>query len=473
MKLKKHFFLVLILALVLRFTPIILHEMPVSYDMPFHWRSAKTIIEKQFVPKIDESLGGRPNIYPPLYSIQLSLTHFLTGLNLFFLSTIFLPLISSLIVLSVFILIKKTSNEKNALISSFLIAIASPLIFAAFDSPENIALFFLPAIMLLFYLKKNFTASIIYSSIMFWNYFVLLASLPALFLTLKRKKRKFFLLCISLTIFSLFLIISNPLIFENQNLSIGLQLIITNLKHFLPIILGLTLVLSIPIALHSIKKNALKQFLFWKYFFFMGIISIMVFPLTPILRPWEHLKFMALSISILIGVISSPFIKKFSIIIAALFVITSLLAVTHLIFPKTSKIDLNAFKFLENTEKGSILVEPSAGEFLRNKNIQEKRILTSLYFENEGKNSFLQESIKTLVNQKISKEFAKKTNLKYILLNFEDQALRGTSNYNENKNLNKIFTINYSFNCLLPLSKKIAIFCGKNETKIFAFNENT
>ena len=112
-------------------------------------------------------------------------------------------------------------------------------------------------------------------------------------------------------------------------------------------------------------------------------------------------------------------------------------------YPSTQKEDVYSMKFLEDfTENGAILAEPSFSEHMRNQTILDKRILTSLYFENTGKNSFLKESLHYLTFQKIEneKKFFEESDLRFIVFNFEDNAVRNTKKIEEKEYFDKIYS---------------------------------
>ncbi|MBU2476840.1 hypothetical protein KKG83_05195, partial [Candidatus Micrarchaeota archaeon] len=62
------------------------------------------------------------------------------------------------------------------------------------------------------------------------------------------------------------------------------------------------------------------------------------------------------------------------------------------------------------------------------------------------------------------------SNLRFIVFNFEDKAVRNTEEIEEKETFNKIYSAKYYRNCLIQ-SKEISFACGWNETEILEYNE--
>ncbi|MFH1696376.1 MAG: hypothetical protein ABH854_00520, partial [Candidatus Diapherotrites archaeon] len=178
MNYKKHLLIILLIAILFRLGPVMLHGMPVGYDAPFHERMAGSVLDSGFVTAEvgDAGTGGRPNNYPPLYHVLTAELSLLTGIGVHGIVMFLLPLFSALCVLSVFVFVRAVSGDKNALISALLVAVATPLIGAAYDSPENFVFFFLPVALLLMHKGHEKAGALVYVSAFMWNYFALLAS---------------------------------------------------------------------------------------------------------------------------------------------------------------------------------------------------------------------------------------------------------------------------------------------------------
>jgi hypothetical protein len=474
---KEYKFLVLILliGLVLRFAPVFLYGTQMSYDAPYHQRIAEKVFELKEIPKVDETLGGRENIYPPLYSVFQNVIHYFTGFNFFFLGMILLPLISTFTVLTVYVFVKRIAGERKALIAAFLVSISSSLIAYAYDSPENFVFFFLPAIIFFFNEKKSKTASLIYCSGLLWNYLIIIASFIPLILYLRKKTKELSYVIIGLILVIIYyLLFHGKTVFYNQDINLAIDFVSLSFKPAFFVSVLITYILIVPL-IYFICKNGIKEkAIYWKYFVFVSLISLSTVFLTPFLRVWEQIKFLSLSSIIVIGSIESfnKKVKIYAIIYALILLLSSFVMSFQGFYPSTQKEDFHSMKFLEKTKKGSILAEPSFSEHMRNSTSLNERILTSLYFENAGKKSFLKESLHYLAFQEIEneKEFFKKSNLRFIVFNFEDRAVRNIKKIEGKEIFNKIYSMKYYRKCLIPF-KAIGFACNWNETEILEYNE--
>jgi hypothetical protein len=462
---------------VLRFAPVYLYGTQMSYDSPYHQRIAEKVFETKSIPKMDETLGGRENIYPPLYSVFQNILHYSTGFDFFFLGMILLPIISLLTVLTIYVFVRKISGERKALITAVLTAVSSSLIAYAYDSPENFVFFFLPAVIFFFNEKKEKLGAIIYASGLLWNYLIILASFIPLAIYLRKKLKE-----LVYVVFGLLLTVLYYLIFHgksflyDQDINLAMDFVSLSFKPAFYVSVLITYLLIIPL-IYFIYKNKMKEKAdYWKYFIGLSLIALTTVFLTPFLRVWEQIKFLSLSSIIAIGSlkITDKKVKVYIIIYVLVLLCSSFVMSFQGFYPSAQKEDFHSMKFLEEfTKNGSILAEPSFSEHIRNSTfIPENRILTSLYFENTGKNSFLKESLQYLTFQKIEneKEFFEESNLRYIVFNFEDKAVRNTKEITSKETFNKIYSAKYYRNCLIQ-SKEISFACGWNETEILEYNE--
>lgn len=475
-KIVKFLVLILLIGVLLRFTPVMLFGTQMSYDAPYHQRIAEKVFESKEIPLMDESLGGRENIYPPLYSVFQNIIHYSTGFDFFFLGMILLPIISVLTILTVFVFVRRYAGERKALLAAFLTAVSSSLIAYAYDSPENIVFFFLPAVILLFNEKKSKMAAGIYASGLLWNYLIIIASVIPLIFYLRKKLKELFYVFLGLILVVIYyFVFHGESVFYNQDINLGMDFVSLSFKPAFFASVLISYILIIPLIYFIWKKGIPKKVNYWKYFIFLSLIALTTVLLTPFLRVWEQIKFLSLS-SIIVLACIQVFDRKVK-IYAGIYVLvlfcSALVMCFQGFYPSTKKQDFHSMEFLEEfTEKGSILAEPSFSEHMRNKTELDERILTSLYFENTGKNSFLKESLTYLTFQEIEneKEFFEKSGLRFIVLNFEDKAVRNTEKIEEKEIFNKIYSMKYYRKCLIQ-NKEISFACGMNETEILEYNE--
>ena len=475
-KIIKFLVLILLIGLVLRFAPIYLFDTQMSYDAPYHQRIAEKVFETKQIPAIDDTLGGRANIYPPLYSVFQNIIHYTTGFDFFFLGMILLPLISSMTILTVFVFVRKYAGEKKALLAGFLTAVSSSLIAYAYDSPENIVFFLLPAIILFFNEKKSKLGAVIYASGLLWNYFIIIGSIIPLIIYLRKRVKELIFVGIGLiSAIIYYLVFHGESVFHNQDINLAMDFMSLSFKPAFYFSVLITYALIIPLIYFVWKNGIEKKADYWKYFILVSLISLTTVFFTPFLRVWEQIKFLSLSSIIIMGCIKvfDKKVKIYAVIYAVILLLSSLVMCFQGFYPSTTKQDFTSMKFIEEfTEQGTILAEPSFSEHMRNSTELDKRILTSLYFENAGQNSFLKESLQYLTFQELEneKEFIEKSELKFIVFNFEDNAVRNTKEIESKEFFDKIYSMKYYKECLIQY-KPISPACAWNETKILAYNE--
>ncbi len=475
-KYAKILLLILLIGLTLRFAPVYLYDTQISYDAPYHQRIAEKVFETKSIPEIDETLGGRENIYPPLYSVFQNIMHYTTRFDFFFLGMILLPIISLLTVLSVYVFVRKVSGERKALLAAFLTAVSISLIAYAFDSPENFVFFFLPAIILLFSQNKNKLGAVIYASGLLWNYLIIIASvIPLVFFLRKRlKELAYVFVGLGLVVVYYFLFHGESFLY-NHDINLAMDFISLSFKPAFIFSVSLAYLLVVPLVYFIFKNKIEEKAGYWKYFVFISLIGLTTVFLTPFLRVWEQIKFLSLS-SIIVLACIKVFDKKVKIyagVYALILLVSAVFMSFQGFYPSTQKQDFYSMEFLEEfSEKGSILAEPSFSEHMRNKTELDKRILTSLYFENTGKNSFLKESLHYLTFQELEneEEFFEKSDLRFIVFNFEDKAVRNTEKIEEKEIFNKIYSMKYYKKCIFG-ENDLSFACGKNETEILMYNK--
>lgn len=472
MKETKWLLLILVLGLMLRLAPIALYEMPLSYDSPFHERHAETILETGVLQKTDESLDSRPNNYPPFYHLLLAELGALSGLDLSFIVMILMPLISVLVILSVYLLVRSFAAEK-ALLAAFLTAVCSPLIVASYDSPENMIFFFLPIIMLLLLRKKRVLGSMLYAFGLFWNYFAMIMTFIPMYFAFRKDSKTIKFLGAWITAVILFNFLwKGTGFFENQGFLSGMNFILFNLRNALPAVLATGIVFGLPAIYFSFKekRNEIKFFLCWAGISLIGLASFLA---SPLFRAWEHLKFLGLSVVVLLCTAGKQKnLEAFIKIFAVAMVITALLSSFLMLFPRVSKNDLQAINFLEqNAENEKILAEPSFSEHIALNSGLGKNLVTSLYYENTLEQSIFAKSLNYLINKNPKDTgFLKENNIEFIIYNFEDSKARGVDWLKEADYWNKIYSLNYKQNCLLDFGLIPAYGCGETETAVLKAN---
>ncbi|MBI4044451.1 MAG: hypothetical protein HY392_01960 [Candidatus Diapherotrites archaeon] len=477
---KKILFLILLLGLTLRLGPVFLQGFPLSYDPWFHVRSTEAIIETGEIPLFEDAEHTKPNNYPPFYHIWLAGAHYLTGIEVWVLAAVMLPLVSSLVILSAFVFARRVFGEQKALIVAFFCAVFTPLLVASFDSPENFMLFLLPVVLFLSFTNHEKLAGALYASGFFWNYFFMLVTLPAFLFAFRGKKnalRTFFFS----TLAFLFLNLASRgvIFFQNRSLQTGMLFVWKNLEWAFLAVFALTTVFFLWIFFSATEKKGMPEKTMLFCFGFFSLALMASFPFTVLARPWEQLKFVGLAGALLLAFV--PFSengKKMLVFLAAFMVVSSAVVSTHTLFPAVDKNDAQAIRALEELElehEGRVIAQPSMAEYARAVSPTGRLFVTSLFFENSMENGVLEQSLGYLSQKKLENEdfFLRENGIRYVLLNFEDEATRGTLEFGEKEFFNQVYSLSYNNYCPLGfLGKKIGYDCGLNAAKILEFNEN-
>lgn len=469
MRYAKHLAIILLIAFLFRLAPVLLYGMPVSYDAPFHINQATDIIDFEAVSKTYSD--SQANNYPPLYHVLLASFSLLSGQGVFTLASIMLPILSALLCLSAFVFVRRISTEKTAIIVAFLLAIATPLIAAAYDSPENMFFFMLPLLILLLMMKRNLLAALLFALTLLINYFAFLVTLIPFVLAQLRNRKFIASLITGIILVLLFhLITKGVAFFSFGNVLAGMDFVQFNLRHAMPWLFLTAFLFSLPI-LYFALRNFRKENLFWFSWSSLSLVAIASGFLTPILRPWEQLKFLSIA-AIFLAVLTKPskFFKTFIAVLAVFLLITSILLTAQLLYPRMNSIDKNAINFLEsNSNDSKILAAPAFSEYLKYYTELDNRLLTGLYFENISLSTDFEKALEFLSGRSTDPgKFLEDADVGYILINFEDAGARGTDFIYTLESIDKVYSLSYYQNCPFAFMPKLASYaCFEQETAVF------
>ncbi len=475
--------IVFLIALSLRLAPVLIYGMPISYDTPFHVRAAEFALQEQSIPLYEFSIEKRPNNYPPFYHLLLIELSLVSGISILDLSMFLLPFFSSLLCVSIFILARKIFDGKKALLVSLLFALMPLLVTNSYDSPENFVFFILPLLLLLLYKEKKAMAAFLYSTSIFWNYFVFLVTFPALVFSYRKDRKFLSYLFSSVALVIIFNFLVRGLSFiDNKSLEAGMQFISFNLRDYLLPLVLLTSLLAVVFAViayskrFSIKNQ--KQNQVFDFFFAwnaLAVIGMLSFFLTDLFRPWEHMKFAAFSVLFLLPLLYSARRLKYFSAFAVILLVISLPISCQILFPKITQTDSHAINFLENNSgQGNIIAEPSFSEYIRIKAPSlSDRLVSSLYYENLAKESIMHNTLLFLMLDSSLDEqaYLLQSGASHLILNYEDFAVRNAELFYEKPYLDKVYSLNYYNNCPFPfISRQTAYACYENKTEIFRVN---
>ncbi len=285
--------IIVLIAFILRISPVVKFGTAVSYDPVYHERIALGIQKTGFIPEIDSSLGGRVYTYPPLYHVSLAVFSNLSGIQVGTLVMFFLPLIASIICFGVFIFARKFTNWKWAILTALLVAVSSPTIAASFDSPENFVFLFIPISLFLVKLKKNSLSGFFIASSFLWNYFAfLVAVVPFVLNFLKNKKLlKSFIVLMVLILIAWFWLFGFSVLKEESIYS-GTAFVASNLSQVMPAMIFYTSLFLVPILLYSFFKLKEKEIRFLFYYCIFSLALLYSYFVTFLFRSWEQPKFL-------------------------------------------------------------------------------------------------------------------------------------------------------------------------------------
>jgi len=464
---------ILLIAVFLRLGPVFLFGgMPIGYDNPYHVRLSEIIRDSGFVPETDPILGGRPYTYPAFYHILLASLSIISGLPIQTLIPFLLPFISFLAVPAIYLFARRFADREWALVIALMAACASALTMASYNSPENAAFLLLPLSVLMLARKRLFLGSLLFSLCLFWNYFAFLISLPAMLLVFAWRREILpnflFALLASAVLWALSYGINALLWFS---ISSGTSFVANNLRDvMLSLVLDSGLILLVFLV-YAAKKLTAPSAKYWYIYCLTSGIALVSYLITPVMRSWEQPKFLSLGLVCLVASISAGrHFKKFVYAVIILFFFASLLSAFQVAYPKTTALDLHAISWLEaKNPAGNVLCDPTFSEEIANRTSLSGKIMTALQFETLTENNFVEASLMYLGNIPLEDEprYVRESGMQYILLNFEDEKVRGTSHLDEKPYLDKVYSLRYYQPCpfdMLPVTQ--GFDCGFLETKI-------
>jgi len=145
------------------------------------------------------------------------------------------------------------------------------------------------------------------------------------------------------------------------------------------------------------------------------------------------------------------------------------------LFPRITATDISSISHLESSYGGGkIVAEPSLSEYvsLYAPSLSDS-LVTSLYYENLPKGSIMPDALRFLMLDKSldKRKFIADSNISYIILNYEDFALRDSGKLSEENYLDKVYSLSYYANCPFPfLGKQFAPACNYDSTEILKVN---
>ncbi|RLG70710.1 MAG: hypothetical protein DRO04_01290, partial [Candidatus Iainarchaeum archaeon] len=413
------------------------------YDAPFHINAAKELAEIK-------SIKGINAYYPPLYHILLVFLNIFTGIEIFNLARIILPLASVVLALGAFAYF---DDIRKKIAGSVAISIMPPLLWSSFDSPENIALLLLLGSMLLIKKRKQLLGEVMLMLTMVTNYFVFIIGL-ACYLALQRLKAIRFVAITAAML--LFMNLFGLKLFVGLSIFSGMKLIQYNIKkYFWSVVLGAT-ILVMPFLVAHIKE---RRFNFWSYCCFLSLLGLYSFFITPVLRAWEFTKFLGLSSTFVsVNYLHEKILQKWFILAMLVCFLISVLISANFLFPRLHLFEVKGIEKLGKLQ-GKILAEPSLGEYiLLFTNKDEKEVSNKLFYEKRERID--ENAINCMLELKNCEAYS------YWPRNFEDDTLRPVKKQKLMERFSKIYAAKSNANCIIKGPN-----CGELEFYILKFRD--
>ncbi len=166
---------IILLSLAVKIHPPLTHDFLVDFDSIYHTRIGQTVARTGWVPSRDFVAGGRPHLYPPGYHLLLGYASIMTGIEVFDLIQYALPLVSALLALTAYFLIKKWRDEEAALWGAAFMAFSPIVTSQSYDSPHLFGLLLFPLIVYFFLKGRYLPAGGLFALTLLFNYGIALS----------------------------------------------------------------------------------------------------------------------------------------------------------------------------------------------------------------------------------------------------------------------------------------------------------
>jgi len=356
-------FLLLVAGLAIRLYPAVTHEFPVNFDSIYHARIGQIVADTGWVPADDPAAGGRPHLYPPLYHLLLGYSSIASGVPVIELVKYVLPIVSVLLIFTVFFMARRHSGEGVAIWAAAFV-LFNPIIAAqSYDSPQLFGLLLFPIAAHLF-LKRNYQiAGVLLGVCMLFNYSAAVAiiAVMALFAVMKALRGdKKPAICAGLTsavgfgIASIWLFIAASRAGRCLDLSTGVSTLIGLGFYNILAIVPLVAIWAF-FVFYALRERNDDYALFWKAAMGIGTAGVIISLFEPRIHPYDQLLLFGLALSVLLAEMRLKL--RYNLIIAILGIVLTLTVAAY-VSPTLSSDDLAAAKWLVANHGGSVLANP-------------------------------------------------------------------------------------------------------------------
>lgn len=353
-----------LIALAIKLYPPLTYDFPVNFDSIYHARIGQAVADTGWVPSWDYAAGGRPHLYPPLYHLLLGYGSLLFGIPVIVLVKFILPIVSVLLILPVFFLIREYRDVDTAILGATFAALNPIIVAQAYDSPQLFGLLLFPLIVY-YFLKGHYPmgGGLLAVSLLF-NYFIAITIGAVLFvfalLKLLGGEKKFAiragLVCaIGVGLASPWLLVSLTRAGECFNPSTAVASITGAGMHYLLMMAPFVAVIGF-LQLNSLRKRNDDYTLLWKVALGLGTVGFLVSLVFPQLHPYDQLLLFGFSIIFIVPELKW---RKERYIGLIMVILVCSIYVMIPVKPALSSDDLAAVYWLrDNVHNGTILANP-------------------------------------------------------------------------------------------------------------------
>jgi len=354
----------LLLSLAIKIHPPLTHDYLVNFDSIYHARIGQVVAETGWVPSWDYVAGGRPHLYPPLYHLTLGYSSIVSGIPVIELVRYVLPLVSALLMLPVFFLIKKYRGVEAALLGAAFTAL-NPIIAAqSYDSPQLFGLLLFPLIIYAFLKGKYLIGGGLLAVCMLFNYFITLTIVTVLvvFALVKLIKGKrlpilyaALITAIGVGLVSPWLLVSFSRSGECFDPSTAVSPVTEAGIQYLLFMAPFIAILGFGL-LYWLKNREDDYTLLWRVALGLGTVGFLVSLAIPQLHPYDQLLLFGFSMCFILPELKLN--KKYIATVLALMLVVSLSTVAS-VKPALSEGDQDAVYWVrDHVVEGTVLANP-------------------------------------------------------------------------------------------------------------------
>jgi hypothetical protein len=351
-----------LLGLGIRLYAPMTNDFLVNYDSIYHARIGQIVAETGWVPEFDTVAGGRPHLYPPAYHLVLGYTSLVSGVPVLELVKFILPLISSLLVFTVFFYLRRFRHVEVALLGALIVALNPLLVSQSYDSPQMFVYLLFPLIAYFFLKRQYYPASGLLAISLLFNYMSSMTVIVVLlaFALFRYKRDKGFLINAGLTIViglglvSPWLLVSAVRSGECIDPVTAVVKLTEGASLDLIIVAPFLTLLSIALLYYSRGKDD-DYIVFWKVALSVGTIAFLLSIVFPQLHPYDQILLFGFSLTFVLAEVGNTKIARKILPIAAVLMLAGCLVIVSMTGPKVGKGDLEAIEwFKEKVKSGEI-----------------------------------------------------------------------------------------------------------------------